>query len=75
MASDSVTLRPASATVDEGLLSARYLNVAADGAFRGVAASTLINPPTSSQINTPSRMCAGWLMLGVVLVEEMWVVR
>jgi ribosomal protein S18 acetylase RimI-like enzyme len=34
MASESVTLRPAVATIDEGLLFARYLNVAADGAFR-----------------------------------------
>ena len=34
MASESVTVRRAVATVDEGRLFARYLNVAADGAFR-----------------------------------------
>ncbi len=31
---EAATIRPAAATVDEGLLFARYLNVAADGAFR-----------------------------------------
>jgi ribosomal protein S18 acetylase RimI-like enzyme len=36
MAPESVTLRPAVATLDEGLLFARYLNVAADGAFRAL---------------------------------------
>lgn len=36
MALESVTIRPAAATTDEGLLFARYLNVAADGAFRGL---------------------------------------
>lgn len=36
MASESVTLRPAVAAIDEGLLFARYLNVAADGAFRAL---------------------------------------
>jgi hypothetical protein len=34
MASESVTVRRAVATIDEGRLFARYLNVAADGAFR-----------------------------------------
>lgn len=33
---ESVTIRPAVATTDEGLLFARYLNVAADGAFRAL---------------------------------------
>ena len=36
MASDSVTLRPAAADLSEGVLFARYLNVAADGAFRAL---------------------------------------
>jgi ribosomal protein S18 acetylase RimI-like enzyme len=36
MTSESVTVRPAVATIDEGLLFARYLNVAADGAFRAL---------------------------------------
>ena len=36
MTSESVTPRPAVATIDEGLLFARYLNVAADGAFRAL---------------------------------------
>ena len=36
MTSESVTLRPAVATIDEGLLFARYLNMAADGAFRAM---------------------------------------
>ena len=36
MASESVTVRPAVATIDEGLLFARYLNAAADGAFRAL---------------------------------------
>ncbi len=36
MTSESVTLRPAVATIDEGVLFARYLNVAADGAFRAL---------------------------------------
>ena len=36
MASESVTVRPAVPTIDEGLLFARYLNVAADGAFRAL---------------------------------------
>ena len=36
MTSDSVTVRPALPTIDEGLLFARYLNVAADGAFRAL---------------------------------------
>ncbi len=36
MTSESVTLRPAVATIDEGLLFARYLNMAADGAFRAL---------------------------------------
>jgi ribosomal protein S18 acetylase RimI-like enzyme len=36
MTSESVVLRPAVATIDEGLLFARYLNVAADGAFRAL---------------------------------------
>ena len=36
MASNSVTLRPAVATVDVGLVFARYLNLAADGAFRAL---------------------------------------
>jgi len=34
MTSESVTVRPAVATIDEGLLFAQHLNVAADGAFR-----------------------------------------
>ncbi len=36
MTSESVTVRPATATIDEGLLFGRYLNVAADGAFRAL---------------------------------------
>jgi ribosomal protein S18 acetylase RimI-like enzyme len=36
MTSDSVTVRPAVPTIEEGLLFARYLNMAADGAFRGL---------------------------------------
>jgi ribosomal protein S18 acetylase RimI-like enzyme len=36
MAPESLTLRPAVATIDEGLLFARYLNEAADGAFRAL---------------------------------------
>jgi ribosomal protein S18 acetylase RimI-like enzyme len=36
MTSESITVRPAVATIDEGVLFARYLNVAADGAFRGL---------------------------------------
>ncbi len=36
MPSDSVTVRSALPTIDEGLLFARYLNVAADGAFRAL---------------------------------------
>lgn len=36
MASASVTVRSAGATIDDGLLFARYLNVAADGAFRAL---------------------------------------
>jgi ribosomal protein S18 acetylase RimI-like enzyme len=36
MASESVIVRPAVATIDEGLLFARYLNVAAGGAFRAL---------------------------------------
>ena len=36
MSSESVTVRPAVATIDEGVLFARYLNVAADGAFRAL---------------------------------------
>ena len=36
MTSELVTLRPAVATIDEGVLFARYLNVAADGAFRAL---------------------------------------
>ena len=36
VASESVTVRPAVPTIDEGLLFARYLNVAADGAFRAL---------------------------------------
>ena len=36
MPSESVTVRPAIAILDEGLLFARYLNVAAEGAFRGL---------------------------------------
>ena len=36
MTSEPVTVRPAVATIDEGLLFARYLNVAADGAFRAL---------------------------------------
>jgi len=36
MSSESVKPRPAVATIDEGLLFARYLNVAADGAFRAL---------------------------------------
>mgnify|MGYP001814696991 CR=1 FL=1 len=36
MTSEPVTLRPAVATIDEGLLYARYLNVSADGAFRAL---------------------------------------
>lgn len=36
MTTKSVTIRPATATVDEGLLFAKYLNVAADGAFRAL---------------------------------------
>jgi ribosomal protein S18 acetylase RimI-like enzyme len=36
MASDSVTVRPAVPTIEEGQLFARYLNMAADGAFRGL---------------------------------------
>ena len=36
MTSELVTLRSAVATIDEGLLFARYLNVAADGAFRAL---------------------------------------
>ena len=36
MTSEAVTLRPAAATLDEGLLFARYLNLAADGAFRAL---------------------------------------
>ena len=36
MVSESVTVRPAVATIDEGVLFARYLNVAADGAFRAL---------------------------------------
>jgi ribosomal protein S18 acetylase RimI-like enzyme len=36
MKSESVTLRPAVATIDDGLLFARYLNMAADGAFRAL---------------------------------------
>ncbi len=36
MTSEAVTLRPAVATLDEGLLFARYLNVAADGAYRAL---------------------------------------
>lgn len=34
MASESATVRPARPTIEEGLLYARYLNEAADGAFR-----------------------------------------
>ena len=34
--SEPITLRPAAAAIDEGLLFARYLNVAADGAFRAL---------------------------------------
>jgi hypothetical protein len=34
VASDPTTVRPALPTFDEGLLFARYLNVAADGAFQ-----------------------------------------
>jgi len=36
MTAEAVTLRPAVATLDEGLLFARYLNVAAEGAFRAL---------------------------------------
>lgn len=36
MTPESVTVRPAVATIDEGLSFARYLNVAADGAFRAL---------------------------------------
>lgn len=36
MASESITVRPGVATTDEGVLFARYLNVAADGAFRAL---------------------------------------
>jgi ribosomal protein S18 acetylase RimI-like enzyme len=36
MTSESVTLRPAVATLDEGQLFARYLNMAAEGAFRAL---------------------------------------
>jgi ribosomal protein S18 acetylase RimI-like enzyme len=36
MTPDSVTVRAAVATIDEGVLFARYLNVAADGAFRAL---------------------------------------
>lgn len=36
MTSDLPTIRPAAPTVDEGQLFARYLNVAADGAFRAL---------------------------------------
>lgn len=36
MTSESITVRPALATIDEGLLFARYLNMAADGAFRAL---------------------------------------
>ena len=36
MTYEAVTLRPAVATIDEGLLFARYLNLAADGAFRAL---------------------------------------
>ncbi len=36
VASESITLRPAVASIDEGVLFARYLNVAADGAFRAL---------------------------------------
>ena len=36
MTSDAATVRPALPTIDEGLLYARYLNVAADGAFRAL---------------------------------------
>lgn len=36
MTPDSVTVRPALPTIDEGLLYAQYLNVAADGAFRAL---------------------------------------
>jgi ribosomal protein S18 acetylase RimI-like enzyme len=36
MTSDSVTVRPAVPTIEEGLLFARYLNMAADGAFRAL---------------------------------------
>ena len=36
MATDSVTIQPAVATIDEGQMFARYLNMAADGAFRAL---------------------------------------
>ena len=36
MAPESVTVRPAVSMIDEGLLFARYLNMAADGAFRAL---------------------------------------
>jgi ribosomal protein S18 acetylase RimI-like enzyme len=36
MTSGSVTVRPAVPSIDEGLLFARYLNMAADGAFRAL---------------------------------------
>jgi ribosomal protein S18 acetylase RimI-like enzyme len=36
MTSGSITVRPAVASIDEGLLFAQYLNMAADGAFRAL---------------------------------------
>jgi ribosomal protein S18 acetylase RimI-like enzyme len=36
MTSDSVAVRPAVPTIEEGLLFARYLNMAAEGAFRAL---------------------------------------
>jgi ribosomal protein S18 acetylase RimI-like enzyme len=36
MTSESITVRPAVATIDEGQLFGRYLNIAADGAFRAL---------------------------------------